>query len=123
VEARLQSLRDAYAGKGGLPALLHRIGLQESELVSYVRLEFSIMAFVDFRFRPFVRVAAEEIRDYYKNTLAPQLKKSGIALPPLAQVSRKIEEILTEEKNNAVLDQWIKEIRRNSRIEYFNDAN
>jgi hypothetical protein len=27
-----------------------------------------------------------------------------------------------EEKINAVLDQWMKDIRRNSRIEYFGDA-
>ena len=61
VEARMQSLRDAYAAKGGLSALLRRIGLQESELISYIRLESSIMKFVDFRFRPFISVSAEEI--------------------------------------------------------------
>jgi hypothetical protein len=122
IEARMQSLRNAYAAKGGLPALLQRLGLQESELISYMRLESAIMRFVDFRFRPFVSVSAEEVQHYFNDRLTPQLQKSGIALPSLVQVSDKIEAILREEKINDVLDQWIKEIRRNSRIEYFDET-
>ena len=122
VEARLQSLRDAYAGKGGLPQLLQRLGLQESELVSYLQLESSITKFVDFRFRPFVHVSEEEIKAYYRTRLTPQLEKAKVALPPLTQISTRIEEILREEKINAVLEQWIKDVRRNSRIEYFNET-
>jgi hypothetical protein len=122
VEARMQSLRDAYASKGGLSALLKQIGLQESELISYIRLESSIVRFVDFRFRPFVSVSADEIRAYYETRLKPQLLESKIALPPLDQVIAKIETVVKEEKINSVLDQWMKDIRRNSRIEYFNDA-
>jgi hypothetical protein len=121
-EARMQSFRDAYAAKGGLSALLKRIGLQESELVSYTRLESSIMRFVNFRFRPFVSVSGDEMRAYYENKLTPQLRASKIELPALEQISAKIEAILKEEKINAVLDQWMKDIRRNSRIEYFDDA-
>jgi len=117
----MQSLREAYASKGGLSELLQRIGMQESELLSYIRLETSILRFVDFRFRPFIRISPEEIEAYYNERLTPQLQGAGVALPPLEQVSEKIRSILREEKINDVLDQWIKEIRRNSRIEYFHD--
>jgi hypothetical protein len=119
VNARMQSLRDAYAPKGGLVELLRRTGMQESELLSYIRLEISILRFVDFRFRPFIGISPEEIQAYYNDRLTPQLREAGVALPPLEQVSEKIRSILREEKINDVLDQWIKEIRRNSRIEYF----
>jgi peptidyl-prolyl cis-trans isomerase SurA len=122
IEARLQSLRDAVAAKGGLSALLQRTGLRESELKSYILLEFSILKFVDFRFRPFVSVSEADIRDYYEKRLIPQLRESKIETPSLDQISAKIEIILREEKINAVLDQWMKEIRRSSRIEYFNDG-
>ncbi len=121
VQARMQSLRDSYAETGGLPALLRQLGLQESELISYVRLEFSILKFVDFRFKPFVNVSEEEIKNYYEGRLSLQLRKSNLTLPALAEVSAKIEEILKEEKTNAVLEQWIGEIRRNSHIEYFDE--
>jgi peptidyl-prolyl cis-trans isomerase SurA len=122
VEARLQSLRDAYASKGGLPFFLNKLGLRESELIAYLRLQSSIMKFVNFRFRPFVKVSKEEIKAYYDGRLADQLQKANLSLPPLAQVSGRIVEVLKEEKVNAALEQWIKEIRRNSRIEYFNES-
>ncbi len=122
VDARMQSLREAYAPEGGLGELLRRTGMQESELISYIRLETSIMRFMDFRFRPFISVSPEEIQAYYKNRLMPQLQKAGIGLPALEQISGRIDSILREEKINEVLDQWIKEIRRNSRIEYFNET-
>jgi hypothetical protein len=121
VESRLQVLRDAYAKTGGLTAFLKKHGLQESELISYLRLESSILRFVNFRFRPFINVTNEEINAYYEKRLAPQLEKSKLDLPPLAQVSTRIEEILREEKINEVFDQWIANIRHNSRIEYFEE--
>jgi hypothetical protein len=119
IAARMQSLRAANAQKGGLPALLRDLGLQETELLSCLRLESSILKFVDFRFRPFVNIAEAEIKDYYETRLIPRLRESKVAAPEPAQVSAKIEEILKEEKINAALDQWIHTIRHNSRIEYF----
>jgi hypothetical protein len=77
---------------------------------------------VDFRFRPFVSVSEEEIKKYYETRLIPQLQKAKLEIPALPQVSTRIEEILREEKVNALLDQWIKEVRRNSRIENFDTA-
>lgn len=121
VQARLQSLRDAYAGKGGIPVVLQQLGLQESELIAYLKHESAILAFVNFRFRPFAVISEEESKAYYDGRLAEQFKKSGLELPPLPQIAGKIEEILREEKINAMLDQWIENIRRNSRIEYFED--
>jgi hypothetical protein len=122
VEARLQSLREAYAEKGGLPPLLKRLGLQESELIAYLKLESSILKFVNFRFGPFATVSEQEIKNYYETRLTPQLQKARIDLPELKQISGRIEEILREEKVNTLLEQWIREIRRNSRIEYFDGA-
>jgi hypothetical protein len=123
IAARMQSLQAAYAEKGGLPVLLRNLGLQEAELLSYVRLESSIIKFVDFRFRPFVNATEVEIKDYYENRLLPQLRESNAAAPELAQASAKIEGILKEEKIGAALEQWINTIKRNSHIEYFAGQN
>jgi hypothetical protein len=117
---RMQSLRDAYAEKGGLLVLLRQLGLQETELAAYLRAKSSILKFVDFRFRTFINVTEAEIKNYYEGRFTDQLRESKIDLPELSQVSSKIEDILREEKINAALEQWISEIRRNSHIEYFN---
>ncbi len=122
IQARMQELQKAYASVGGLSSVLRSRGLQESELLNYVRLQDSILRFIDFRFRPFVSVEDQEIQKYYKEKLVPPLQKAGAPIPPLEEVSGSIEEILKEEHVNTSLNQWIEDVRRHSRIEYFRDG-
>jgi hypothetical protein len=122
IQVRIQELKYAYAEIGGLPPLLHRLGLQESELLDYVRLQDSILRFVDFRFRPFASVSEEETQEYYKEKLVPPVRQAGAPVPPLAEVSAKIKEILREEKVSASMNHWMHDIRRHARIEYFLDG-
>jgi hypothetical protein len=122
VDAMMKELRDRYDGEEGLLRQLEKIGVQESELVSSLSLEFSIWKFVEFRFQPFAPgVSAKDIEDYYNGTYVPQLRELGLEVPPLEAVKAEIEGILVEAQINADLDQWIQETKRNSRIEYFND--
>ena len=122
VDAMMKELRDRYDGEEGLLRQLKKMGVQESELVSFLRLEFSIWKFVEFRFQPFAPgVSPKDIEDYYNKTYVPQLRELGLEIPPLEAVSTEIEGILIEEQINTDLNQWIQDTRRNSRIEYFND--
>ncbi len=122
IDAQITELRTAYAEVGGLGVLLNRLGLQEEELVSYLRLQASIKRFVEVRFNPFVTVSAAEVEDYYRKDLVPRLEKSGAAVPALSQVSKSIEELLTETKVNASLENWIQGVRGTSKIEYFAES-
>ena len=123
VELQLEELRLAYAEIGGLSSLLRRLGLQESELRTYVALQASILKFVDLRFRPFVSVTDDDVKTYYQERLIPRLQSERAPLPALAEVSPKIEKLLREEKVNAALEAWIQEIRRHSKIEIFISTN
>jgi hypothetical protein len=122
VQAILEDLKQAYAEIGGLSALLRQLGLQESELVSYVRLQILIVRFTSMRFDPFVTVADAEVDTYYTMTLVPELKQAGAEVPPLTEVAARIQEILREEKKNTALENWIANIRSHSRIEIYANA-
>jgi hypothetical protein len=121
VSAAMKGLRDHYGGEEGLAQELEEIGIQESELLSILRLEFSILKFENFRFRPFApRASIKDIENYYNERYVPQLQNLGLEIPPLETVSSEIEDNLIEEQINADFDQWIQDTRRNARIEYFN---
>jgi len=122
VQAILEDLRQAYAEIGGLAALIRQLGLQEAELVSYIRLQILIVRFTSVRFDPFVTVADEEVDTYYRVKLVPELQRVGAAVPPLPEVAARIMEILREEKKNIALDEWIANIRSHSRIEFYAGA-
>ncbi len=119
IEARVEELKGGYAEIGGIEPIMRGLGLQAGELQSYLRLQASILRFVNVRFRPFASVAPEEVQAYYRDKLLPRLMQEHSAAPPLDQVKPDIENILKEEKVNASLDDWIREIRSHSRIEDF----
>jgi peptidyl-prolyl cis-trans isomerase SurA len=122
IETRVEELKSGYAEIGGIAPIMSRLGLQVDELQTYLRLQASILRFVNLRFRPFVSISSEEVQAYYRERLLPRLQEAKSPVPPLDQVSVAIEDILREEKVSSALDAWIKEIRSHSRIEYFSDG-
>ncbi len=119
VDSEIADLKLAYAEIGGLAALMSRLGLQEEELYNYIQLKASILRFVRLRFRPFVSVSQTEIQSYYETEFLPALKKAAAPVPPPAEVSPKIEEIIAARKVNSSMDLWIRDLRSHSRIEMF----
>ncbi len=115
-------MRDRLEENGGIARLLDQLGMQESELNSYLKFQLSILDFVEYRFSPFAEVAEDEIEAYYNGIFSRQLLESGAKVPPLPGVSDRIQEILEAEKINEALEQWLTETRRNARIEYFGEG-
>jgi len=123
VQARMQELTKLYdAFSGGLAAAAARSGLAEADIRGYLRLQASILRFVNFRFRPFATPSEAEIDGYYRENLVPRLESARAPVPPLQEVSGRIHQILQEEKINAALEQWISDLRSHARIEKFLDA-
>jgi hypothetical protein len=120
LDRKVKEWRDRMARSGIALESVERLGIRESELDSYLKQRISILEFVNFRFGPFARVSDSEIEAYYEGAYRTQLLASGIEVPPLAQVSGRIEGLLKEQKINEALDQWLLDARQNARIEYFN---
>jgi len=71
---------------------------------------------VEARIRPTVQIAPQTIESYYRDTFLPQLHKLGSQDVPLAEVSGKIREILTQQKVNELFSSWLQTLRSESKI-------
>jgi hypothetical protein len=91
-------------------------GLTAKSVENYLRNRMEILRFIEDRFRQGIRVAPQEVEDYYGKTLLPQLGP-GAAAPSLESVSARIEEILVEQKVNALFDDWLMNLRRQGEVE------
>jgi SurA N-terminal domain len=119
VEKSIQQIRKQYAGpenEAGWLAALERYGLTEKELKKRVTLQVDLMGLVDSRLRPNVVIDSKSIESYYNQELLPQLRQSGAEQVPLAEVTPKIKELLTQEKMNQMLVAWLQDLRSESRI-------
>lgn len=100
----------------GWMALLGAAGLSQHDVERRVARQIEIARFVDERFRPGIRIDSAEVRRYYDDVLTPQLRDKGAAVPPLSQVSAKIEEVLVEKRIDEQLDSWLKSLRAESNV-------
>jgi SurA N-terminal domain len=120
VEKSIQQIRKQYASQDNEAAwlaALERYGLTEKELKRRVTLQVDLMGLVDSRLRPNVVIDSKSIESYYNQELLPQLRQSGAEQVPLAEVTPKIKELLTQEKMNQMLVAWLQDLRSESRIQ------
>jgi len=105
----------------GWSAFLNTHGLTEQRVEAYLRYRLEILQFIENRFRQGIRISQEEIDSYYKQTLMPQFA-AGEAVPPLNRVAPRIEEILLEQKVNALFDQWLDDLRQQGDVQILDPA-
>jgi len=100
----------------GWRKLLDSYRLSEENLKRRVAAELDLMRLVDARLRPSVTVDFKSIESYYSEELLPQLRQSGGQNVPLADVTAKIKELLTQKKISQLLTAWLQDLRAGSEI-------
>lgn len=100
----------------GWQGVLNRFRLTEEDLVVHVRQQIDLMRLVDAHLRPGVAIDSKSIEAYYRDKFVPQLKESGADEVPLASVSGKIRELLTEERVNELMVSWLQTLRSESKV-------
>jgi hypothetical protein len=95
----------------GWRSVLARFHLTEKDLQAHVQHQIDLMRLVDAHLRPTVQVDSKSIEAYYRDKFVPQLKQAGAGEVPLADVSAKIRELLTQEKVSELLVSWLQTLR------------
>jgi len=98
-------------------ALLAAYGVSQQDVEQQLAAQLRILRFIDLRFRTLARVDRAAIANYYTEKLLPELRKQGSPEPPLAQVSDRIERILTEQRIDELLNSWLQTLRSQAHIQ------
>jgi predicted ATPase len=117
--ARLAEARKQYPEAGsaeGWQSVVAKFGLAEKYLVAHVQQQIDLMRLVDAHLRPAVQIDSKTIEAYYREKFVPQLKQSGASEIPLADVSARIRELLTQEKLNELMVSWLQSLRSESKV-------
>ena len=117
LQRQKQDQEKNYSTPAAFREALSRYHLTEAALEARLARESLLLAFIDATVRPQVRLAPEQIEGYYQTVLLPELFRSGAAAPPLDQVSARIEEILTQQEMDRLLQRWLEQLRRGARVE------
>ncbi|MGA2501788.1 MAG: peptidylprolyl isomerase [Tepidisphaeraceae bacterium] len=109
-------IRENCATDAGWTAFLAARQLTPQRAQTYMRYRLQILRFIETRFRQGIRIAPQEIEDYYRDSLLPQYA-AGETRPTLDSVAPRIEEILLQQQVNALFDDWLQNLRKQGEIE------
>jgi hypothetical protein len=87
----------------------------------YLRNRLEILRFIEMRFRQGITISHQEVEDYYHKTLLPQYAP-GEAIPPLDRVAPRIEEVLLQQRVDALFGSWLDSLRQQGDIQVFDPS-
>ena len=120
VSRRINEVRSRTPGletEEGWKARLGADDLTQQDVERRISSEYSVLHYVDVRFRNLVRVDKASIAAYYQEKLLPEVRRRGAPEPALAEVSDSIEKILVEQRVDDMLNDWLKTLRAQAEIE------
>jgi hypothetical protein len=109
-------VRQNCASDAGWKAFLAAHGLTAERVEAYLRYRLEILRFIEQRFRQGIQISPQQIETYYHESLVPQYA-SGETVPPLDQVTPRIQEILLQQQVNELFDNWLTDLRRQGDVE------
>jgi peptidyl-prolyl cis-trans isomerase SurA len=117
VDRQIEHLRQQLASAEAFEKRLRETGLTMPQLRRIVAQQLYLTRYLDYKFRPAVRIEPAEVEAYYRKTLVPQLAARGEAAPTLDAVDERIREVLVERNINELADRWLAESRARLHIE------
>jgi peptidyl-prolyl cis-trans isomerase SurA len=109
-------VRANCASDTGWKNFLATHGLTKNQVEGYVRSRMETLRFIGVRFQQGIHISQEAIEDYYHNKLLPQYP-GGEPVPPLDQVSTRIQEILLQQQVTELFSGWLDNLRSQGDIE------
>jgi len=110
VNDRRNELVQAFGSRMALEERMARVGLTSDQLDAILRDRVTIERYLDFRFRAFVLVSAQEISARYEKKYGP-FRNTDRLVPTLEQAHDNIERELTEEKIAEAIGKFVDNLR------------
>jgi len=116
VERQLERLKVSFPTESAWQSELIRLNLTEAQVREILARQLSVLAYVEQRLGPRVFVDVDDIRDYYDRQLVPKLEAESEPVPPLEEVREGIRAVLREQRLNAEIDRWTRELRQQADV-------
>ncbi len=107
-----------YPSETEFQEALQSYGITVDELTRRLWWQLTLLRFIDYRFRPGIQIPAADVQAYYRQQVSQWQQKGTKPIPTLEESRDQIEEILTQQRIDKALDQWIKDTRSQVAITY-----
>jgi len=121
VDAHVAQIRARFKDDAAFQKALKEQGMTLKDLRRLVARQLMVLAYVDEQLGPRVFVSLDDINNYYRTVLVPELQKQGQPVPPVEDVRDQIRAVLREQRLNEAIAKWTEELRRKADVQVFFD--
>jgi hypothetical protein len=123
IKTEIRNLLSFFTSPAEFERKLRTVGfgsIEDREFKALVERRIKIRRYVDFRFRSFVLVTADEEDDFFNRIYAPEFKARfpGAELPSLDSKRSDIRRVLAEDKIAIEIERFLDEAKQSSEINY-----
>lgn len=120
VQDEIQDVLNIFPSTAEFERRLRIVGfdsVQDANFQAMMRQRVAIKKYIDFRFRSFVVITAEDEEKYYREVYAPDFRRRnpGLLMPSLSEKRGEINQFLTEQKIETDIQNFLDESK--SRVE------
>jgi hypothetical protein len=91
--------------------------LSEAAVRRMIQQQLYLARFIEYRFRPAAQVTDQQVADYYRDDVVPQLKARNADIPALDDVEDTIREVLIQRAISTREEKWLDDSRPRLRID------
>jgi len=121
IEKNVAKIRARFPDEASYQKALREVGLDAGKLRQLVAHQLLVLTYVDERLGPRVFVSLEDINRYYRDVLAPEMKRRGQAVPPIEDVREDIREVLKQQRLTQEMETWTQELRNRADVVVYGD--
>ncbi len=120
--AALSGIQATYPSVADFAAALDSYRITEADLTRRLLWQFTLLRFVDYRFRPGIQIPSADVQTYYRQQVSGWERQGIKPIPSLEDSRAQIEEILTQKRIDQALDQWLADTRKQVQVTYHDAA-
>jgi peptidyl-prolyl cis-trans isomerase SurA len=117
VQKEVERLAEQFGSADAYRARLRELGLTAESVARNVERQIYLARYLDYKLRPAAHVENAQVEKYFREELAPELRKRGQDAPALESVEGQVRELLTQREISARAAKWLEETRARLRIE------
>jgi hypothetical protein len=116
--AALAGVKATYPNEADFAAALQSYGISAADLTRRLLWQFTLLRFIDYRFRPGIQIPGTDMQTYYRQQVSGWEQQGIKPIPTLEDSRDQIEEILTQKRIDQALDQWMADARKQAAVTY-----
>jgi hypothetical protein len=112
-----------FGGEAAYRRALADYGISEEDLKARLAWQLTLLRFIGLRFRPGIQIGDPEIRKYFDEHMRAGLMAAHPGQTPSVEDYRAgIEQTLIDQAADQQMEQWLKEARRRTHIQYHDEV-